>query len=25
VLDMAEAASRGLLDHARSYLLRVST
>jgi protein-tyrosine phosphatase len=25
VLDMAEAASRGLLDHVRSYLLRVST
>ncbi len=25
VLDMVEAASRGLLDHVRTYLLRVST
>jgi protein-tyrosine phosphatase len=25
VLDMIEAASRGLVDHARTYLLRVST
>jgi protein-tyrosine phosphatase len=25
VLDMIEAASRGLVDHVRSYLLRVST